>query len=73
VEQPQINSGTMTVANGVITATSTGPGEDPGFLEILAFSGDNLTLFSEDEDFDFTDDQIDNPTPATMTMVMVRE
>jgi hypothetical protein len=72
-EQPQINSGTMTVANGVITATSTGPGEDPGFLEILAFSGDNLTLFSEDEDFDFTDDQIDNPTPATMTMVMVRE
>jgi hypothetical protein len=70
-EGTEIETGTMTVSNGVITATPSGGG-DPGIFEILAFGGDNMTLFFEDEEFDFTDDQINNPTPATVTLVVVR-
>jgi hypothetical protein len=61
----------MTVSNGAITATSSGGGE-PGVFEILTFGGDDMTLFFDDEEFDFTDDQINNPTPATVTLVVVR-
>jgi hypothetical protein len=71
-EDPEVETGTLTVTGGVITATPTDPLEDPETIEIVSLSGDNLTLFFADEEGDFTDDQIDNETPATLTIVMRR-
>ncbi len=71
-EDPEVETGTLTVTGGVITATPTDPLEDPETIEIVSLSGDNLTLFFADEEWDFTDDQIDNETPATLTIVMRR-
>jgi hypothetical protein len=72
-EQPEVETGTLTVSGGVITATPSDPLEDPQPIDIVSLSGDNLTLFFDDEEWDFTDDQIDNETAATLTIVMVRE
>lgn len=72
-EQPEVETGTMTVANGAITATPSDPLEDPTSIDILSLDGDDLTLFFDDEEWDFTDDQIDNPTDATMTLVLRRQ
>jgi hypothetical protein len=72
-EENEIETGTLTVSNGRITATPSDPLEDPGFLDIVSLNGDNLTLFVDDEEFDFTDDSIDNETAATLTIVLMRE
>jgi hypothetical protein len=72
-EADEVETGTMTVSNGRLTATPNDPLEDPEVIDIVSLSGDNLTLFFDDEEFDFTDDSIDNETPATLTIVMVRE
>lgn len=71
-EPDETEIGTMTVTMGRITATPNDPLEDPVVIDIVSLSGDNLTLFFDDEEFDFTDDSIDNPTDATLTVVMQR-
>ena len=72
-EADEVETGTMTVSNGRLTATPTDPLEDLELIDIVSLSGDNLTLFFDDEEFDFTDDSIDNETAATLTIVLVRQ
>jgi hypothetical protein len=72
-ETPEVETGTLTVANGVITTTPSDPLEDPEQIDILSLSGDGLTVFFEDEEWDFTDDSVDNETPATLTVVLRRQ
>ena len=72
-EGAELETGTLTVANGVITATPTEQGEDPETIQIRSLEGDNMTLLFADEEWDFTDDSIDNETPATLTITLVRQ
>ncbi len=71
LETPEVETGTMTVSNGVITATPDDPLEDPLAIDIVSLEGDVLTLFFDDEEWDFDDDGQDDP--ATMTVVMERQ
>jgi hypothetical protein len=45
-ESPEMETGTATVANGVITVTPSDPLEDPYAIEIVSLSGDDMTLLS---------------------------
>ena len=72
-EGDEVETGTLTVTNGVITATPTNPLEDPETIQIRSLDGDNMTLFFPDEEWDFTDDSVDNETDATLTIVLRRE
>jgi hypothetical protein len=72
-EAPEVETGTLTVANGVITLTPSAPLEDPYAIDILSLSGDDMTVFFDDEEWDFTDDSVDNETAATLTVVLRRQ
>jgi len=71
-EADEVETGTATVANGVLTVTPSDPLEDPYTIDIVSLSGDNMTLMFDDEEWDFTDDSVDNPTAATLTIVLQR-
>jgi hypothetical protein len=70
-EAPDVETGTATAANGVITATPSAPGEDPEVIQIRSLSGNDMTLYFADEEFDFNDDGTE--TDATLTVVLRRQ
>ena len=63
-EAPEIEIGTYSVAGDVLTITAVG--EDPETFTI-ARDGDTMTL-TGDDDFDFNDDQVDEPATLVITM-----
>jgi len=68
-EESEIETGAITVSNGVITLTPF-QGE-PYTLEILSFSEEGMTLRDGDAEFDFDEDDVDEP--ATVTVVLAKE
>jgi hypothetical protein len=66
IEGDDIELGTLTVANGVITFTPTG--EDSYTMDIVNFDGNTLTVRDDDESFDFDDDDVEED--AVLTVVL---
>ena len=61
--------GIFAVNGSVLTLTPDG--EDPVAYEIVTLTSTALTLFLADDEYDFNDD--DNDTPATLTIVFVKQ
>ena len=65
-EDPDVEIGTFTVANSVITLTPVG--EDAETLTIDSLSGSTLVVTDSNAEFDFDDDDVEEPANMTATM-----
>ena len=66
-EDPDVEIGTYTVANSVITLTPVG--EDPETLTIDSFSGSGMSVSDSNAEYDFDDNGTEEPANMTVTMV----
>ncbi len=64
-------TGIYTVNGSVLTVTDDTDPLDPTAIEIVTLTSTALTLRIADEEYDFNDD--DNDTPATLTIVFVKQ
>jgi hypothetical protein len=69
LEDPDIEIGTFTVANGVITLSPVG--EDAETLRIDSFSGSMLVVTDTNAEYDFDGDDVEED--ANMTATLVKE
>ncbi len=66
-EAPDLEIGTYTVVNGVLTLTPVG--EDAETMTIDSFSGSTMVLSDSNAEFDFDDNGTEEPANMTATMV----
>ena len=68
-EAPDLEIGTYTVVNGVLTLTPAG--EDAETMTIDSFSGSTMVVTDSNAEFDFDGD--DTEEPANMTATLVKQ
>ncbi len=66
-DAPEVITGTVSVAGDTLTISESGQGSPTPYL--ASRSGGTLTLTSDEEEFDFDDDGVEEPASARIVLV----